>query len=105
MTDIKPLSSLQTATDPQYPGAFDLCVTEDDRILAATELGIQCIRSFGLVDAIMPLPGNAVPGRLRLAGHLLYADCGEKAYCRKMKIRAKAPGSGPSEPKHTGYYD
>ncbi|MCR5042204.1 MAG: hypothetical protein K6C36_08940, partial [Clostridia bacterium] len=84
LTDIKPLSSLQTETDPLFPGASDLCVTTDDRILAATELGVQCVRSFGLVDAILPLPGNAVPKKLRLAGNILYADCGDAVFCRKM---------------------
>ena len=105
LADLKPLCSLQTATDPRFPGAFDLCVTEDDRILAATELGVQCVRSFGLIDAILPLPGNAVPKQLRLSGDVLYADCGAAVYCRKMKVRGKRPGDTISPPKHTSYYD
>ncbi len=105
LTDLKPFASLQTATDPRYPGAFDLCVTEDDRVLAATELGVQCIRSFGLVDAILPLPGNAVPQKLRLSGNLLFAECQDAVYCRKMKVRAKCDGGAATAPKHTSYYD
>ncbi|MBQ6165458.1 MAG: hypothetical protein IJK23_13385 [Clostridia bacterium] len=105
LTDLKPLCSLQTATDPQDPGAFGLCVSEDDWTLAATGLGVQCVRSFGLVDAILPLPGNAVPKQIRLSGNLLYADCGDAVFCRKMKIRGKQPGDKPSPPKHNGYYD
>ena len=105
LSDMKPLCSLQTTTDPHDPGAFDLCVTEDDRILAATELGVQCIRSFGLVDAILPLPGNAVPQQLRLAGDILYAKCEDAVYCRKMKVRGKCPNEESSPPKHTSYYD
>ena len=105
LTDIKLLSSLQTQTDPRFPGAFDLCVTEDDRILAATELGVQCIRSFGLVDAILPLPENAVPKRLSLAGNILYASCGDDVFCRKMKVRGTQSTEESLPPKHTGYYD
>ena len=105
LADLKPLASLQTATDPRFPGAFDLCVTEDDRVLAATELGVQCIRSFGLVDAILPLPGNAVPEKLRLSGDILFAECRDAVYSRKMKVRAKPTGDGMTSPKHTSYYD
>ena len=105
LTDIKPLCSLQTGTDPRFPGAFDLFVTADDRIFAATELGVQCIRSFGLVDAILPLPWNAVPDKIRLAGNILYADCGDAVFLRKMKVQGKLSLEEPSPPKHTGYYD
>lgn len=97
--------ALHTETDFVHPGAFDLCVDAHDRIFAATEMGIQCIRSFGLIDVILPLPGNAVPKRVAFGGEentYLYADCGEKIFKRRMKTPGK---TGFSEPKHTGYYD
>ena len=48
---------LHTPGDTVLLGAFDLCVDECDRVYAATELGIRCIRSFGLIDVILDNPG------------------------------------------------
>ena len=104
---MKMWSSPHMATDFCYPGATDICVDCNDRIFAATELGVQCIRSFGIVDAILPLPGNAVPKRLAFGGEnmdYLYADCGDRIFCRKMKTAASNVWLEESEPKFTGYY-
>ena len=66
---------------------------------------MQCVRSFGLVDAILPLPGNAVPQQLRLTGDILYAESGDTVFCRKMKVWGKCHNEEPTPPKHTSYYD
>lgn len=97
--------TLHMESDFVCPGAFDLCVDANDRIFAATEMGIQCIRSFGLIDVILPLPGNAVPKRIAFGGEnmtWLYADCGGKIFRRKMKTPGKI---GFSEPQYVSYYD
>ena len=104
VTDIKTLASLQTYTDFRYPGATDICGDRYDRVYAATEMGIQCVRSYGLVELILPLPGNIVPLRVALKGDVLYADCGEKIFCRKIKLSEKDDHFVFEEPKFTGYY-
>ena len=40
-------------------GAIDMDIDVNDRLYVLTEIGIQCVRSFGLIDAILNLPeGN-----------------------------------------------
>lgn len=97
---------LHIAPGFEHPGAYDMCVDEEDRIYAATELGIQCIRSYGLADAILALPGNTVPRRVAFGGadgHTLYAqtDCG--VFCRRMPHRGA--GDRPAAAKQISYYD
>ena len=47
------------AHDCRDIGAADLCIGMDDRLFAATELGVQAICSFGLADIVLPLPNDA----------------------------------------------
>lgn len=40
-----------------YPiGAIDMAVDKGDRLFVLTAIGIQCVRSFGIVDSILDLP-------------------------------------------------
>ena len=40
-----------------YPkGAIAMDVDVNDRLYVLTEIGLQCVRSFGLIDAILDLP-------------------------------------------------
>ncbi len=101
-------SALHMETDFQHPGIFDLCVDSKDRIFAATELGIQCIRSFGLIDVILPLPGSSVPQKIAFGGKdmdYLYVKSGNKIFRRKMKTSAKQNPQSITEPQYIGYYD
>ena len=100
---LRRFASLHAYTDFAFPGAGDLCVDSRDRIFAATELGVQSVRSFGLVDAILPLPGNKVPLRVRLEGKRLYADCGNRVFVRP--VRAGPAGETPTRPRFEGYYE
>lgn len=100
--------ALHMETDFRHPGAYDICVDANDRIFAATELGIQCIRSFGLIDVILPLPGKYIPKRVAFGGEgmtYLYADCGDKVFRRKMKTPAKINPQSITEPKYIEYHD
>ncbi|MBS6565459.1 MAG: hypothetical protein KH317_08705 [Clostridiales bacterium] len=105
LKDIKIFASLHMPTDFINPGAYDICVDCNDRVFAATELGVQCIRSYGLIDLILPLPQNQVPRRLAIKDGCLYAECGGKIYSRKIKSSAKKLLSEPETPKFIGYYD
>lgn len=59
-------ASLHIPTEFQNPGIYDMYVDSEDRIYAVTELGIQCVRSYGLVDAILQNPGTTVPKKIEL---------------------------------------
>ncbi len=75
-------------TDFAYPGVTDFCVDAHDRIFAATECGIQCVRAYGLIDAIAPLPGDSVPQRVLLTEEngerRLIVSSGGKCWMRKL---------------------
>ncbi len=100
--------TLHMETDFCCPGAIDLCVDSNDRIFVATELGIQCIRSFGLIDVILTLPKNLIPKRIAFGGedsNYLYVDCGKKIFRRMMKTPAKTDVLTITQPKYVSYYD
>ena len=93
---------LHTLPDYRYAGATDICVDEYDRVYAATEIGIQCIRSFGLIDCILQLPQDAVPERLALRDHTLYAETSDGILMRN--IIADGRHDTPTEPAFASYY-
>ncbi len=105
LRDIKIFAVLHMSTDFTNPGAYDICVYCNDRVFAATEMGVQCIRSYGLIDIILPLPQNEIPQRLTINDGCLYAECGEKSYKRKIKSSAKKLSSEPEKPRFISYYD
>lgn len=88
LTHLYKLASLHLAHDCRTIGAMDLCVGSDDRVLAATELGIQGVISFGMTDLILPLPGDLPAERVSLVGNQLYASSGERVFRRSLKITA-----------------
>jgi len=45
-----------------YPkGAIDMALDGNDRLYVLTAIGIQCARSFGLIDVILDLPDDSLP--------------------------------------------
>ena len=88
------------------PGATDFCVDAEDRIYAATEVGIQTIRSFGLIDVIITNPENRPAERLAIGNDgYLYAMCKERVYRRLLNNKQPADPMTASAPKYTSYYD
>lgn len=102
LQDHRVFASLQVATDFRVPGAVALCVDRDDRVYAATELGIQCIRSFGLIDVILPLPGDVPAKAVAIRDGYLYAGDGAQCWRRPVKTSQKA--DTPTPPCHGWYY-
>ena len=51
-------------TDFEFPGICDMAVDSHDRIFTATEMGILAVRSWGLIDAIAPLPCDVIPEKI-----------------------------------------
>ena len=69
-----------------------ICVLPDDKILAATQLGVQ-IANGSLVFGIVPVPGGAVKS-IAMGGpafDILYVTSGNKIYTRKTNLHAGAP--------------
>lgn len=95
--------ALHQPTDFVHPGALDICVDAGDRIYACTELGIQVVRSFGLIDVILPLPGGLIPEKIAFQGDVLYVKTSEGVFCRKMKVQGA--GKVPTAPAPVSYYD
>lgn len=50
------MAPIELPYDLHTAGCNDICVSDEDRVFAATELGVQSMRSFGINDIIIPLP-------------------------------------------------
>lgn len=87
-------------------GAIDLAIDEFDRLYVLTAIGVQCVRSFGLIDAILELPDKSRPLAIAFGDidrDMLYLRTEDGVYRRKMCNRGATDAA--SEPKHVGYYD
>ena len=96
-----PHGMLHIKPDFKIPGAVSICVDEVDRVYAATELGIQCIISFGIVEAILDLPAGRVPRRLRFDGPYLCAETDAGCFRRRLKHGGRR--NEPTEFWHADY--
>lgn len=54
-------ATLHTAPRINPKGAIDMAVDKADRLYVLTSIGIQCVRSFGLIDVILALPDDSAP--------------------------------------------
>lgn len=100
-------SVLHLPTDFRTAGATDLCVDDGDRIFAATELGVQAIRSYGLVDVILPLPDRCIPERVAFGENdtdYLYVYAGGRIFRRHLIQGCAADTETATEPRNDGYY-
>ena len=89
------LASLHLAHDCRTIGANALTVAENDRVFAATDLGIQAMVSFGLTDIILPLPEDLPATDTILRGNTLYAASGDRVFKRTLKIAERKDGQNP----------
>lgn len=96
---------LEKKTDFEFPGIFDMCADAEDRIYAATEIGVQCIRGGGLVDLILENPeGRTAVDKIEMGDDgCLYALCGDRVYRRKLKDKKPIDPDEISEPTMLGY--
>lgn len=96
-----------TYTNFAFPGAVDLFVDGNDRIFAATEMGIQAVRPFGLIDVILPMPRNEVPDAVCVwtngTERDLVARVPSGIYQRKL--HPLDPSHPQGTPFPTSYYD
>ena len=98
--------TLHTLPQTFPKGALDLALDENDRLYVLTAIGIQCVRSFGLIDAILELPDKSRPLQLAFGNtdrQTLYLRTELGVYKRRMCNRGA--GVEASEAKHISYYD
>ena len=80
------LAPIRLAYDATRLSATDLLTLENDRVLAATELGVQSSLSFGALDVVLPLPGDAPAERIWMDGKTLYALSGRRVFRRELLV-------------------
>ncbi len=91
LSQLLKLAPLHKAADAHVLGAEALCVASNDRIFAATELGIQCSISTGVIDVILPLPGDLPCSGVYLEKNTLYGVSGKRIFTREINFEAKDP--------------
>lgn len=102
------LAPLRLPHDVVTLGASGLCVDTKDRVYAATPLGIQSMVSFGVLDAILPLPGDREADAVAFGGEdgkTLYVRSGNLVFKRPMKTTGKPADFPVTAPGTNGYFD
>ena len=95
-------ASVMLHDDAKYLGATDILTLENDRVLFASELGVQSAMSFGVTDSILPLPGDVPAERIWMEGKTLYASSGANVFRRELLV-AQAKEGVISEPNKAYY--
>ncbi len=104
LENLSKLAPLHLKYDFLKASASDIAVLANDRVLAATELGVQGVISFGLTDIILSLPDDLAVDKIAVQGTTLYALAGDKLFCRELKISGTESDFPPSAPD-SGYGD
>lgn len=86
-----------------YPkGAIAMATDAVDRLYVLTAIGIQCVRSFGLIDVILDLPDNSEPVDIAITD-ALYVKTEQGVYCRALCD--DCTDFANLTRKYAGYYD
>ena len=88
------------------PGSVDvkshadgMAVSNDGWLLVATQMGIQICDQPGRVHLIFPSPvGERHPSNVTFNGKTLYATCGDKVFCRTVKLEGAQAWAAPVKP-------
>ena len=88
------------------PGSVDvkshadgMAVSNDGWLLVATQMGIQICDQPGRVHLIIPSPvGERHPSNVTFNGKTLYATCGDKVFCRAVKLEGAQAWAAPVKP-------
>ena len=105
LKDLCKLGTLHIDKDSRTIGAYDMTVDSNDRLYIATDMGVQCMTSYGIVDIILPLPEDVPANSVTLCGHELYARSSENTLVRTICAEELKDDGQTVILKHTGYYD
>ena len=95
-------ATLHTSPHQLNKGAIDMAVDKTDRLFVLTEIGVQCVRSFGLIDVILELPDNSEPQKIVIAD-ALYVQTKNGTY--KRKLCEDCVTDTDEKRKQVSYYD
>ncbi|MBO7157193.1 MAG: hypothetical protein J6W31_01160, partial [Clostridia bacterium] len=73
-----------------------------DRLFVLTEMGIQCVRSFGLIDVILDLPDGTKPQKIAVTD-ALYVQTEAGIY--KRALQEDCITETAEKRKQISYYD
>lgn len=93
---------LHTIPQQMVKGAIAMAVDKSDRLYVLTEIGIQCVRSFGLIDVILALPDATQPKKIAV-DDALYVQTEKGIYRRELCEECIADCN--TKRRHVGYYD
>ena len=93
---------LHTIPRISQKGILDMAVDRTDRLYVLTEIGVQCVRSFGLVDVILDLPDHSAPIKIAV-DDALYVQTENGIY--KRALCEECTTDGDKKRKQIGYYD
>ena len=74
----------------------------NDRLYVLTAIGIQCVRSFGLIDVILNLPDDSAPLDIAITD-ALYVRTEKGTYMRKLQ--GECTDFKNIQRKYTSYFD
>ncbi len=105
LSDVYAHAALHLNTDFRIPGVLDMCIDSEDRMYAATEIGVQTIRSCGIVDVILANPGREVIKEIEFDDNgFLVAKTGGEIYKRKLCNKKRAGYNVQTSPTTCSYY-
>jgi predicted alpha/beta superfamily hydrolase len=93
---------LHTIPRISHSGVLDMAVDKGDRLYVLTEIGVQCIRSYGLIDLILDLPDHSAPIKIAVAD-ALYVQTENGIY--KRALCEECTTDGNEKRKQINYYD
>ena len=97
---------LHHKSDFRCIGPTAMCIDSEDRLYVATEVGIQLIRSYGLIDVILSNPDHSAITAMQLGtDSYLYVKTEQGCYRRKLENKQPADPAAITEPKNASYYD
>ncbi len=83
-------------------GAIDLAIDANDRLYVLSSIGIQCVRSYGLIDVILDLPDDGNPLEIAVTDALYVRT--DKGIYRRELCEDCTDFAAPRR-KYTSYYD
>ena len=95
-------ATLHTIPGQQIKGVIDMAVDKGDRLFVLTEMGIQCVRSFGLIDVILDLPDKSKPQKIAITD-ALYVQTEKNVY--KRALCQECVTDSEEKRKQIDYYD
>jgi len=98
------LAPMDLAWDFREVGGRALAQDSNGRLFVATELGVQSVVTAGIVDCVLPLPGDLPCDNVTLEGRMLYASSGTNVFERQV-ICASADPNVFERPDTPHYWD